>query len=217
MSTGRLGSSSRGLALNDFLPPPPGSQSLPGGGEGIQRRRPKAHHCPWRRRGRGGSRRASRSAAEGSPKGLARPRSASAPKGARRAASNADGQAEMFLLSSGRRNGRVAQRLQRSRRGDPRLGARSREGRSETTTRDAAVGGRPLRGPRGGWARGNGSSDDAAAQRAIISPDVRVFVGASAGRQTGRAGFVAGEQVSGEAWPSQVSRRIGRTVEGEVG
>ena len=42
---------------------------------------------PWRRRGRGASRRASRSEAEGSPKGLARPRNASAPKGAQRAAS----------------------------------------------------------------------------------------------------------------------------------
>ena len=80
---GASASSSRGLAFNDFLRPPPGSKSHLGGGEGLRNdgRRPTSR--PWRRRGRGGSRRDSRSEAEGTPKGLARPRSDSAPKGAR--------------------------------------------------------------------------------------------------------------------------------------
>src|SRR6185295_12753454 len=50
--------------------------------EKTQERRPKAY-LVGRRRGRGASRRDSRSEAEGTPKGLARPRSDSAPKGAR--------------------------------------------------------------------------------------------------------------------------------------
>ncbi len=118
---------------------------------------------PWRRRGRGGSRRASRSEAEGSPKGLARPRSASAPKGAQRAASKEGGQSWARPCSSGRRNGRVAQRLQRSRRERPT--AELQEPRGHQDGYDARRG-RWGKAPSGGRAVGGrgGESVDRAAR-----------------------------------------------------
>jgi hypothetical protein len=98
----------------------------------------------WRRRGRGGSRRDSRSEAEGTPKGLARPRSDSAPKGARgRLRRSTSGRCWSLQL---RAEEPTAWRdLARSRRGDPRPDKRSREGALfQVTTRDAAVGEGPL-------------------------------------------------------------------------
>src|SRR6266850_7417825 len=68
--------------LTTALRPTPRLEEPPGGEEKTQERRPKAY-LVGRRRGRGVSRRDSRSEAEGTPKGLARPRSDSAPKGAR--------------------------------------------------------------------------------------------------------------------------------------
>ncbi len=74
--------------------------------------------------------------AEGTPKGLARPRSDSAPKRSTLATSKEDGRARA------RAEGPAARRYDvRSRRGDPRVDSRSREGTlAQATTRDAAGG-----------------------------------------------------------------------------
>src|SRR5438876_12120541 len=79
---------------------PPARRATWGGGEDSGRR-PKAY-LVGRRRGRGVSRRDSRSEAEGTPKGLARPRSDSAPKGARPAASREE-EAQFASVESPRR------------------------------------------------------------------------------------------------------------------
>src|SRR5262249_27932483 len=64
---------SRVLALTTSFDLPPGSKSHPGGGEGLERRRPKAHLRPWRRRGLGDEQACQPKRSAGHPEGVGAP------------------------------------------------------------------------------------------------------------------------------------------------
>src|SRR6266511_1166072 len=111
-------------------------------------RRPTSR--PSRRRGRGDEQACQPERSGGNPKGAGAPAQRLGPPRSTRAASKEDGQAEARAAETAAGRHDV-----RSRRGNRRLNPRSREGTTaQMTTRDAAVGEGPLRGPRGGRARG---------------------------------------------------------------
>jgi len=121
----------------------------------------------------------SRSEAEGSPKGLARPRSAGVPGVARGRLRRRTVRPSVGRLVQG--GGTAARRdLVRSRRRDPRL---VKSGAARAPSLDAGArrgrGGRPLRGPRRGWARG-------AVQTFIVMCPQRTSGGAASAISTSR-------------------------------